>query len=96
MDSQLNAYYEHDPGFAQFVDRYGKVAALPELRKAYRFWQIDMVVEKLEEERIAAKEAERAAKEAERAAEFAKMEAALAAEREENERLRALLDKRES
>ena len=98
MDNQLNAYYEHDPGFAQFVDRYGKVAALPELRKAYRLWQIDMIVEKLEEERIAAKEAERAAKHAD---ELAKMEAALAAEREasaakeaEIARLQALVDKR--
>ena len=55
MDAQLQLYYEHDPGFAQFVDRYGTVVSMPELRKAYRRWEYDIMVEKLEEERNAAK-----------------------------------------
>jgi predicted transposase/invertase (TIGR01784 family) len=56
MEAQLQAYYDHDPGFAQFVDRYGTVAALPEVRKAYRRWEYDVMLDKLEEERKVAKQ----------------------------------------
>ena len=49
MDSQLQAFYEEDPGFAQFVNRHGYVASSPEVRKAYRRWEADMMLDKLEE-----------------------------------------------
>ena len=75
MDAQLQEFYDHDPGFAQFVDRYGIVAATPEVRKAYRHWEYEMILERLEEERKAAKDAAIAAK---HAAELADREAALA------------------
>ena len=51
MDSQLQAYYDADPGFAQFVDRHTVVAATPEVRKAYRRWQYDQMLYELDKER---------------------------------------------
>jgi predicted transposase/invertase (TIGR01784 family) len=41
MDNALRAYYEVDPGFAQFVDRHGLVASNPRTRRAYDFWVIE-------------------------------------------------------
>ncbi|MDR1050745.1 MAG: Rpn family recombination-promoting nuclease/putative transposase [Deltaproteobacteria bacterium] len=40
MDTALKEFREADPGFAQFVDRYGIVASTPEMLKAYNDWQI--------------------------------------------------------
>jgi hypothetical protein len=40
MDPALKEFCEDDPGFAQFVDRYGIVASTPEMLKAYNDWQI--------------------------------------------------------
>jgi hypothetical protein len=40
MDPALKEFREADPGFAQFVDRYGIVASTPEMLKAYNDWQI--------------------------------------------------------
>ena len=57
MDSQLQEFYKADPGFAQFVERHGFVAASPEVRKAYRRWEYDMILDKLEEERKVADQA---------------------------------------
>ena len=51
MDDELQAYYDQDPGFAQFVDRHGIVASTPEVRKAYRRWQYDIMLNQLDEER---------------------------------------------
>ncbi|MDR1295986.1 MAG: Rpn family recombination-promoting nuclease/putative transposase [Deltaproteobacteria bacterium] len=39
-DPALKEFREADPGFAQFVDRYGIVASTPEMLKAYDDWQI--------------------------------------------------------
>jgi predicted transposase/invertase (TIGR01784 family) len=39
MDPVLKEFREADPGFAQFVDRYGIVASAPEMLKAYGDWQ---------------------------------------------------------
>jgi predicted transposase/invertase (TIGR01784 family) len=39
MDPVLKEFREADPGFAQFVDRYGIVASTPEMLKAYNEWQ---------------------------------------------------------
>ena len=58
MVPELQAYYEIDPGFAQFVERHGSVASMPDIRKAYRRWEYDIILEKLDEERRAAKIAE--------------------------------------
>ena len=55
MDSSLQAYYEQDAGFAQFVSRHGAVASSPEIRKAYRRWEYDLMLDRLEEERKAEK-----------------------------------------
>jgi hypothetical protein len=52
MDTNLKEYYDVDPGFAQFVDRHGVVAASPEVRKAYRRWQYEQVLAELEAERL--------------------------------------------
>jgi len=57
MDSQLQEFEKQDAGFAQFVKRYGYVAGTPEVRHAYRRWEYDQILNKLEEERIAAKHA---------------------------------------
>ena len=57
MDSQLQKFEEQDAGFAQFVKRYGYVAGTPEVRHAFRRWEYDQILNKLEEERIAAKHA---------------------------------------
>ena len=51
MDKQLKAYYDSDPGFAQFVDRHGAVADLPEIRQAYRRWQYDVICDALDKQR---------------------------------------------
>jgi hypothetical protein len=40
MDATLKEFREADPGFAQFVDRYGIVASTPEMLKAYNDWRI--------------------------------------------------------
>jgi hypothetical protein len=53
----LEAFYEQNPGFAQFADRHGAVAAAPEVRKAFRRWEYDRIIDALEEERRAAKAA---------------------------------------
>ena len=63
MDAQLQTFYDHDPGFAQFVDRYGTVSSLPEVRKAYRRWEYDLMLDKLEEETKAARHEARIAEE---------------------------------
>jgi flagellar biosynthesis/type III secretory pathway protein FliH len=55
MDEQLKSFYDDDPGFAQFVERHGFVVSSPEVRKAYRRWEYDMIVDNLEEERKAEK-----------------------------------------
>jgi hypothetical protein len=54
MDTALKAYYEVDPGFAQFVARHGYVASLPEVRKEYKLWQIEQVVMGEENARVMA------------------------------------------
>ena len=56
--TQLKEFMEQDAGFAQFVERHGIVSATPEIRKAYRRWEYEIVLEKLEEERLAAEQAE--------------------------------------
>jgi hypothetical protein len=55
MDAALQTFYEDDPGFAQFVERHGYVASLPEVRKEYKLWQIEQVVMGEEIERAKAK-----------------------------------------
>ncbi|MDR0671481.1 MAG: Rpn family recombination-promoting nuclease/putative transposase [Oscillospiraceae bacterium] len=55
MDAALKAYCEVDPGFAQFVERHGYVASLPQVRKEYKLWQIEQVVIGEENARILAK-----------------------------------------
>jgi hypothetical protein len=55
MDTALKAYYEVDPGFAQFVERHGYVASRPEVREEYKLWQIEQVVMGEEFERVEAK-----------------------------------------
>ena len=55
MDAPLQEYYDSDPGFAQFVERHGVVAAMPDIRKAYRRWEYDVILDMLEEERRNAK-----------------------------------------
>ena len=55
MDIQLQEFKELDAGFAQFVERHGYVAGTPEVRHAYRRWEYDQILNKLEEERIAAR-----------------------------------------
>ena len=57
MDVQLQDFKELDAGFAQFVQRHGYVAGTPEVRHAYRRWEYDQILNKLEEERIAARQA---------------------------------------
>ena len=51
MDPELQDYYDNDPGFAQFVRRHGEVAAMPDVRKAYRRWEYDLILDRLDEER---------------------------------------------
>ena len=51
MDPELQAYYDIDPGFAQFVERHGVVAAMPDIRNAYRRWEYDQILDRLDEER---------------------------------------------
>jgi flagellar biosynthesis/type III secretory pathway protein FliH len=55
MEDALKAYYETDPGFAQFVERHGYVASLPQVRKEYKLWQIEQVVTGEENARIFAR-----------------------------------------
>ena len=62
MDSELQAYYDEDPGFAQFVKRHGAVASMPEIRKAYRRYEYDLILDKLDEERRLAEMEEKLAK----------------------------------
>jgi len=54
MEHELQAYYNSDPGFAQFVERHGAVASMPDVRKAYRRWEYDIILDRLDEERRAA------------------------------------------
>ena len=54
MDEELQEFYDIDPVFAQFVERHEAVAAMPEIRKAYRRWEYDMMLDRLDEERRAA------------------------------------------
>ena len=54
MDAKLKEFYDQDAGFAQFVDRYGIVSATPEIRKAFRRWEYELILDKLEEERLLA------------------------------------------
>jgi predicted transposase/invertase (TIGR01784 family) len=51
MDAILQEYCNQDEGFAQFVQRHGIVAATPEVRRAYRLWEFDIMMDKLEENR---------------------------------------------
>ena len=51
MEAELQEYYDNDPGFAQFVQRHGAVAAMPEVRRAYRRWEYDLMLDRLDEER---------------------------------------------
>jgi len=51
MEPELQEYYDKDPGFAQFVQRHGVVAAMPDIRKAYRRWEYDVILDRLDEER---------------------------------------------
>ena len=57
MDDCLQTFYDEDAGFAQFCDRYGYASASPEVRKAYRRWTIDQMLDALEEERRAERDA---------------------------------------
>ena len=61
MDPDLQKYCDIDPGFAQFVERHGRVAALPDMLKAYRRWEIDLACDNLDEERRNAEIEERLA-----------------------------------
>ena len=54
MDAALQAFCEVDPGFAQFVERHGYVASLPDVRKEYKLWQIEQVVIGEENEQLMA------------------------------------------
>ena len=54
MDEELQEFYDIDPGFAQFVERHEAVAAMPEIRKAYRRREYDQMLDRLDEERRAA------------------------------------------
>ena len=40
-DRGLNAFYESDPGFKQFVDRHGTVAGDPDAIKEYNLWLME-------------------------------------------------------
>jgi hypothetical protein len=53
MDANLKQFYKLDPGFAQFVDRHGLVAADPKVRRYYDLWLLDQALwaEELEEMR---------------------------------------------
>ena len=51
MDPELQAYYDNDPGFAQFVERHGVVAVMPGISSAYRWWEYDQILDSLDEER---------------------------------------------
>ena len=62
MDAELKTSYDSDPGFAQFVDRHGVVSATPEVRRAYRKWEYDLILDRLDEERSAARIAEQMAR----------------------------------
>jgi predicted nucleic acid-binding protein len=53
MDEQLRAFYEQNPGFAQFSDRHDMIASAPEVRTAFRKWEIEMIIAATEEERQA-------------------------------------------
>ena len=50
IDPILQKFYDIDPGFAQFIERHGKVSLMPELLKAYKRWEMDIISEKLDEE----------------------------------------------
>jgi predicted transposase/invertase (TIGR01784 family) len=54
MDATLQEYYGSNPGFAQFTDRHAQVSADPEIRKDYRRWQYEQVINALERERTLA------------------------------------------
>ena len=51
MILELQDYSNEDPGFAQFAERHEIVAASPDIRKAYRRWEYDIMLYKLDEER---------------------------------------------
>jgi hypothetical protein len=48
MTPELREFYDHDAGFAQFVDRHGLVASDPATRRHYENWLSDQVLFKLE------------------------------------------------
>jgi predicted transposase/invertase (TIGR01784 family) len=52
MDTTLQEYYKSNPGFAQFTDRHDRVSAEPEVRRDYRRWQYEQMVNALEKRRI--------------------------------------------
>ena len=83
MDKDFKAYYNGDPGFAQFVDRFQIDTDLPEARKAYQRWLNDLMLDQLEADRreeahrkqLEAKDAEIEAQKAANVAKDAELEA---------------------
>ena len=55
MDTQLQTFYDIDKGFAQFVNRHSTVVAMPDVRKAYRRWEYEQIINALERHRVEAK-----------------------------------------
>ena len=55
MDAQLQTFFDSDPGFAQFVNRHETVVAMPDVRKAYRLWEYEQLINELERQRLEAK-----------------------------------------
>jgi predicted transposase/invertase (TIGR01784 family) len=53
LDARLEEYYRSNPGFAQFTDRHALVSAEPEVRRDYRRWQYEQMVNALERDRLA-------------------------------------------
>ena len=51
MITEIQSYYDNDPDFAQFVKRHGVVAAIPDIRNAYRLWKYDQILNRFDEER---------------------------------------------
>ncbi|MDR1559442.1 MAG: Rpn family recombination-promoting nuclease/putative transposase [Clostridiales bacterium] len=54
MDATLQEYYKSNPGFAQFIDRHDRVSAEPEVRRDYRRWEYEQMLNALEKRRIVA------------------------------------------
>ena len=70
MDTQLQTFFDSDPGFAQFVNRHEEVVAMPEVRNEFLRWQIEQIINDLERQRVEAKS--RAEGEAKKQVEVAK------------------------